>query len=141
MGAMNRAAFQEMARTRLEDARVLLDNDRFSAAYYIASYAVECALKACIAKKTQQYDFPPDRKEIEKIYIHDLKKLVGSAGLESQFNVDLDSDGALSANWNLVKDWKEHSRYDTIEAKTAADFFRAISDPAHGVLRWLQEHW
>ena len=141
MGAMKRADFQELARIRLEDARVLIANERFAGAYYVAGYAIECALKACIAKQTQQYDFPPDRKEVEKIYVHDLKKLVGYAGLQSKLDKNLDSDGTFSDNWNLVKDWREQSRYDSIERKEAKDFFRAISDPRHGVFEWLQEHW
>ena len=121
MGAMNRAAFQELARTRLEDARVLLENARFAGSYYVAGYAIECALKACIAKKTQQYDFPPDRKEVEKIYVHDIKKLMGAAGLRSELDGNMDSDGTFSDNWAVVKDWDEHSRYDTIEPKRSEE--------------------
>lgn len=30
-------------------------------AYYLAGYAVECALKSCIARRTQEHDFP-DKK-------------------------------------------------------------------------------
>jgi HEPN domain-containing protein len=31
---------------------VLLEAGLYAGAYYLAGYAVECALKACIAKKT-----------------------------------------------------------------------------------------
>jgi len=34
----------------------------FDGAYYLAGYAVECALKACIAKGTQRFEFPDKRK-------------------------------------------------------------------------------
>jgi HEPN domain-containing protein len=51
---MNRTDFQELAEERLEDARPLLDAGRFSGAYYLAGYAVECALQACIARLTNQ---------------------------------------------------------------------------------------
>jgi len=43
---------------RLEDARILLHQNRAQAAYYLAGYAVECALKACIARKTALHEFP-----------------------------------------------------------------------------------
>ena len=49
---MNRGEFQEIANIRLRDAKVLLDNECFDGAYYLAGYVIECALKAWIAKNT-----------------------------------------------------------------------------------------
>ena len=49
---MNRSELQQLAEIRLRDAKALLvtgEND--AGAYYMAGYAVECALKAVIAKK------------------------------------------------------------------------------------------
>ena len=43
-------------------------------AYYLAGYAIECALKACIAKATRRYDFP-DRKKVDASHTHDLREL------------------------------------------------------------------
>ena len=40
-------------------ADALLKAGRYACAYYISGYAIECALKACIARKTNQDDFPP----------------------------------------------------------------------------------
>ncbi|MEL0589524.1 MAG: hypothetical protein U1V55_07060 [Planktothrix rubescens PR222] len=37
---------------------MLLDNHQYSGAYYLSGYVIECALKACIAKKTQQLPIP-----------------------------------------------------------------------------------
>jgi HEPN domain-containing protein len=56
---MNRRDFQKLALIRIADAQVLFQNGRYDAAYYLAGYAVECALKACIAKQTMRHDFPP----------------------------------------------------------------------------------
>jgi HEPN domain-containing protein len=50
---MNRADFHKLAEIRIKEARVLLDRKCYAGAYYLAGYAVECALKACIARKTQ----------------------------------------------------------------------------------------
>jgi hypothetical protein len=47
---MNRNDLQNLSRLREKEAKVLLDNGCFAGAYYLLGYAVECALKACIAK-------------------------------------------------------------------------------------------
>jgi hypothetical protein len=46
--AVNRTDLQKLARVRLGDAKVLLKAKRWPAAYYLAGYAVECGLKACV---------------------------------------------------------------------------------------------
>jgi len=69
---MNRSDFKKLAKVRLKDAQALLEKGCYSGAYYLAGYAVECGLKACIAKQTREFDFPPDRKVIDAVYIHDL---------------------------------------------------------------------
>jgi hypothetical protein len=40
-----------LAQAKLDDAILLFDNKRYSNAYYLAGYAIELALKACIAKQ------------------------------------------------------------------------------------------
>ncbi|HLF84399.1 MAG TPA: HEPN domain-containing protein [Blastocatellia bacterium] len=62
---MNRNDLKLLAVTRLREAKVLLANGEYSGAYYLAGYVVECALKACIAKRTKRHDFP-DRKIANK---------------------------------------------------------------------------
>ena len=49
--------------------------------YYLAGYAVECALKACIAKETKRHEFP-DRRKVDASHTHDLRELVRLAKLE-----------------------------------------------------------
>jgi len=44
-------------------------------AYYLAGYAVECALKACIAKKTQRHEFP-DKRRVDASHTHNLIQLL-----------------------------------------------------------------
>ncbi len=45
---MNRVQAREFAEAWVIDAKVLLDAGRWHAAYYLAGYAVECGLKACV---------------------------------------------------------------------------------------------
>jgi HEPN domain-containing protein len=66
---VNRAELQRLAMERIGDARALLAARRWSAAYYIAGYAVECALKACIAKLMKSEEFP-DKRFADKCWAH-----------------------------------------------------------------------
>ena len=43
---MKRLEWQQLAERWLVDAKCLLDDRNWSAAYYLAGYAVECGLKA-----------------------------------------------------------------------------------------------
>jgi HEPN domain-containing protein len=136
---MNRNDFQEIAEHRLRESKALLDAGFPDGAYYLAGYAVECALKACIAKRTQEHDFP--EKESIQYYSHDLEKLLGFAKLKSEFELALRADPAMDANWIIVKDWSETSRY---ERKTVADangLLQAIEDQKGGLLPWVQKRW
>lgn len=84
---MNRQDLQGLARSRIAEARFLLRGGLHSGAYYLAGYAVECGLKACIAKKTRRFDFP-DKKAVDSSYVHDLEKLVGVAGLTQELQLE-----------------------------------------------------
>jgi len=55
---MNRLDLQQLAWERSGDAQELLAAGRWSGAYYLCGYAVECGLKACIAKLSRLHDFP-----------------------------------------------------------------------------------
>lgn len=136
---MNRQDLQNLALTRLEEVEVLLNNHKYSGAYYLSGYVIECALKACIAKQTQEFDFP-DKKTVMDSYTHDLEKLVKVAKLEKQLK-SLLNDPDFSLRWSMVKDWSEESRYQTHNRQEALDIYSAITDPNHGVLQWLQQHW
>lgn len=54
---MNRTDLQNLAEERVGDAQALFASSRYGGAYYIVGYAVECGLKACIAKLTRAEDF------------------------------------------------------------------------------------
>lgn len=138
---MNRADFQDLAQRRIIDAEVLLKNDRHEAAYYLAGYSVECALKACIARRTKEFDFP-DLKRVKASYTHNLEELLKVAELEDELVNERKSDAELDANWKAVKDWSEDKRYAlSIPEQKARDLCSAISDPNHGVLQWLMKLW
>jgi HEPN domain-containing protein len=135
---MNRADFQKLAKLRIREAKVLLDRKHYEGAYYLAGYAVECALKACIAKKTKRHDFPPKTN----YYIHNLAPLVNHAGLSAALEEERKLDTKFESNWGNVKDWTEESRYESdIDEKRASDLYSAITNKEHGVLSWLRKFW
>ncbi|HET6883671.1 MAG TPA: hypothetical protein VFI31_26190 [Pirellulales bacterium] len=136
---MNRADFQQLADLRIAEASLLLENAQFSGAYYLAGYAVECGLKACIAKLTKQDDFPD--KDANKCYTHDIEKLVVFAQLQSQRKTDSNADPDLGVNWLIVKDWTEESRYEKKGQPDAQRLIEAITDAKHGVLPWIKQRW
>jgi hypothetical protein len=83
----------------------------FQGAYYLAGYAVECALKACIAQEFRQHDIP-DKKLVNDVYTHDVNKLLDLAGLRPTLRQDAVAHPALQTNWNVATDWKETAGYD-----------------------------
>ena len=138
---MLRDDFQRLARLRLREARELLRRGLPAGAYYLAGYAVECGLKACIARHTRRYEFP-DRQRWNQSYIHDLTRLVEIAGLGGALIAETGASRAFSINWGVVKDWSEESRYDhTITMAKARDFYRALTKQQTGVMRWVRRHW
>lgn len=93
VSAMNRKLLQRLTRERTRDARALLKDQQYSGAYYLGGYAVECALKACIAKSTNRHDFP-DLTIVKKCHTHDLQELLKLAGLNLDLNDALTADPA-----------------------------------------------
>jgi hypothetical protein len=130
-----------LSRIRLREARLLLRARATAGAYYLAGYAVECALKACIAKQFRESDIP-DRKLVNDVYVHDLDKLLDLAGLRSDLKRDVAVHVPLQTNWNIVKDWKETARYNPgIGRAEARAMYAACSARRHGVLAWLRDKW
>lgn len=137
---MNRTDLQQLAEVRVNEARLLFDEKKFDGAYYLAGYAVEFALKACIAKLIKQHDFY-DKKIAKECFTHDPAHLVRLAGLRPQLDADMASDPDLEANWAVACTWLESSRYDRHDEGKADALLKAITDPDHGVLQWIKIYW
>ena len=82
----DRTLLQELARLRLEEAKLLAHERQFSGAYYMAGYAIECALKALIAGQFRENEIP-DKSFVDKIYTHNLTALLGLSGLGEFFDL------------------------------------------------------
>lgn len=138
---MNRNDLHRLVRLRLTEARVLLKNDQYDAAYYLAGYAVECALKACIAKQFKRFDFP-DKKLVQDSHTHNLEQLLSVSGLKSLHKSEMQANVDFAVNWAVVRDWSEQARYTFgRSAAEAYDLYVAITARRHGILKWLKKHW
>jgi len=104
LGTVNREDLQAIARARLREAKALLNAGLPDGAYYLAGYAVECALKACIAKRTRRYDFP-DKTRVNSSYSHNLKELARVAELEEDLKGRSARDEEFRKRWDDVQDW------------------------------------
>lgn len=138
---LKRTDLRAMAQAKLDDAKLLLDNKRYSNAYYLVGYAVELGLKACIAGQIAAETLP-DKKMIEEVFRgHDLNKLVNLAGLRGELKKAQDASPDFSANWAIVTEWNESTRYESIEPVAAQEILRAIDDSKDGVLKWIKAYW
>lgn len=127
--AETRREFQQLARMRLKDARVLMRGGNGEGAYYLTGLAVECAVKACIAKNTKRHDFPPNQSAIKDIYTHDLVKLIKAAGLQTVLETEASKNGAFNDSWAVVRVWNVES--DTVrEASMLVTFTRQLRGEA-----------
>jgi hypothetical protein len=134
-----RRDFQELARVHLRGARALLRARLWQTAYYLTGYAVECGLKACIAKQTRRHDFPV--RNTSDMYTHELPKLLQSAGLLPALRAEEASNSRMAVSWATVKDWRPASRYDlTVPESAARDLYRAVAG-RNGVMRWIRQRW
>jgi HEPN domain-containing protein len=137
---LKRADLQSIAECKLEDAILLLNNRRFSNAYYLSGYAIEIGLKACIAKQFTA-DVIPDKNFVIEIYKHNLKQLIGVAGLTTALKQTEDRDQNFAANWALVAQRTPESRYEITDPFTAQVMVAAINDADSGVFQWIKANW
>lgn len=123
----------------MADAKHLLADGRWANAYYLAGYAVELALKACIAK-TFKAETIPDKALVNATYSHNFTNLVGTAELTADLN-NRKMAQAFEINWGVVVQWSEESRYESRGEQEAKDLIAAIEDATDGVLVWIKAYW
>jgi len=143
---MNQAELRQLVNERILDADALIAGKRWAFAYYVAGYAVECALKASVlARMIITGGVFEDRKFAADCWTHDLGQLIKLAGLQSELDNRLAASAAAGdafvANWGIVTQWKETVRYELRTEQEATDFYNAITSKPDGVLPWLQNYW
>jgi HEPN domain-containing protein len=141
---VDRKSFQNLAKLRLGDAKALLSRKRWSAAYYLCGYAVECALKACLLRYLGESDaIFGDREYLRKLadcWTHKLTVLVKLAGLEAKFGAAQGKNLRLKEFWGVTAKWDETSRYQERNEAEARELYDAISNDPDGVFQWLKSN-
>jgi len=138
---LNRDTLRTLAGGRFEEARVLLENQLWTGAYYMAGLGVECALKSCLASAVKEHDFP-DRDFVNAMYVHNLEKLFKLNGaLWVAFRADMKVSAKLNVNWSTVKDWDDGRRYDMVDESEARALYEATVEADSGVMDWIRRSW
>ena len=137
---MRRVDLQKLAQAKFDDASLLLESGRYSNAYYLAGYAVELALKACIARQIRAEEIPT-KQLIDKVFTHKFANLIGLAGLAVELQKAQDHDHQFQAYWGVASEWSPETRYDIQDSMSAQLLLQAIGDHNHGVLKWIRTYW
>lgn len=138
---MDREQLRKLTRLRLKDARELYARHQWSGSYHIAGIAVECGLKACIAKNQRKHCFP-DKFFANDCFTHDLKQLMKLADLTAEYDNEVQALGGIfSTYWSTVTDWRIGSRYEVTPKNDARDMLKAMNDRTAGVMKWIRKHW
>ena len=140
---MKKSELQQLADDRIIDAQSLLDAKRWSAAYYLAGYAAECALKACVLSYVEKN---PDvifreKRYSEQCWTHKIDSLLELADLTADRDQKFAANPAFFLNWQTATDWNPESRYLQLAEVDARSLFEAITNSNHGVLQWIKAHW
>ena len=155
---MTRQQFRDLAELRRQDAAALLDASRWSAAYYLTGYAVECGLKACVMKVLRQTQagvlFDQGKGGFQQKYclthkLADLLRAVELAAESGSGGVPATTQSFIAgfavqpraARWAEAKKWTEVCRYGTKTQSDAENLYTAVTDPASGILPWIKQHW
>ncbi len=125
---MSRAELQQLAEDRILDAQALLAAQRWSGAYHVAGYAVECGLKSCILAHLDRTGVLfKDRTYLRSLadcWTHEVDKLVGIAGLTAELGIACGVNPGLAGYWGVAKDWNETSRYEKKNRRKPERFTR-----------------
>lgn len=149
---MNRAEWQQIAEERLLAADALLVVSQnaaaaghpavWASAYYLVGYAIECGLKSCVLAHVERTGVIfEDKKYSEKCWTHNPEELVSLAGLKPDLDAAKAATPAFAANWQIVSEWSEVSRYQMKTQPDAEALYNAIVHPVVGVMQWIRARW
>jgi len=131
------------SRNRMEDARVLLNAERWRGAMYMAGYAVECLLKTKLmqmynCRHLRELEDELQRREMipahGTVFTHQLEALLKLAqGLDR-----LQQNQSLWRTFNTVNRWVPAWRYTANPAnrEDAHDFINAVGR----IMEWIEHN-
>ena len=139
-----RMELKELAKTRLQEAKLLYNRGLYDGSCYLAGYVLEMALKARICKVLDVADYP-DTGEISRSFkTHNLIVLLRLAGLQRRLDTAIATNPNLLQSWSLIVEWTEEFRYSPIGSSSqvrARAILSAVDDKKDGIFTWLKKHW
>jgi HEPN domain-containing protein len=123
--------FLRASEKRLEEARFLFDGGYFTAAVYLAGYAVECSLKALILFSEPASRQLATLKTFRGSKAHEFASLLHALKLRKNEPSDEITEAVNEVNW-----WSTEIRYDPAEMKNpmAAEFISI----ARQIVDWVK---
>jgi hypothetical protein len=135
---------KELAKTRLQEAKLLYNRGLYDGSCYLAGYVLEMALKARICKVLDVADYP-DTGEISRSFkTHNLIVLLRLAGLQRRLDTAIATNPNLLQSGSLIVEWTEEFRYSPIGSSSqvrARAILSAVDDKKDGIFTWLKKHW
>lgn len=148
----SRSTLQKLTHQRLADAAILLTANQPDTAFYLAGYAIECALKAAVCRTLDQDDFyQPDRTNKGSRYVqdrvfrefktHNYSDLLVLSGLSAKFERARTEDSQLEIAWTRVRsmNWSEQVRYriDFLSVLAVSEFVESVNT----IILWISKYW
>ena len=131
---------KQLAASRLAEAKTLRNAGHFSAAWYLAGYAVELALKAVVCKTLGLTEYP-EQAFRGSLKSHTPEDLIVLAGLSAALDAKI-QDATFDQYWSLVTTWKVQDRYQANRTQQQLDgLLEALEDAQNGVFVWLSNRW
>jgi hypothetical protein len=130
----------KLAKSRFDEAQILLNEHRPDGAVYLCGYALELILKRSIVAMLEWDGYPETEKEFKNyrsFKVHDLDVLLRLSGLEKK----IQSDNTVYAKWQIAHTWNSEIRYkkigttSEIEAGDTLDATRVIVNFILNILR------
>ena len=139
---VTRATLKQVAKTKLQAAKILHAAGDSETAGYLLGYVVECSLKAAICKTLKLVEYPDTGQHTGVFASHSLDRLLILSGHSRED--ELTKNQNLFNNWSIVtKDWKPEIRYNvnTYATNIIADKIAALEDPDDGFFTWIKKRW
>ncbi len=148
---LTRSNLQQLAESRLHEAKCLMRDGLYDGAVYLAGYSLELALKARICRLLDS-DYPLE-SPFSSFKTHSYNTLLRPAGLEQALKTQRLRNPDFDKYWYFLvgsngpdgtEGWSESWRYrslGTADEASVLSFIHALEDPDGGILTWLKTLW
>jgi hypothetical protein len=124
-----------LAKSRFDEAQILLLNKKPDGAVYLCGYSIELMLKRHIVKILNWEGYPDTNNEFENyksFKVHNLDVLLNLAGLEKKVQLNT----KMFTLWQIAKNWNSEFRYKQVGLLSISDA-KSIIEASRSFLNYL----